>query len=663
MFVRVIIERPLRSHFDYAIPAHIEPASLIIGQRVLVPFQSKKTVAIVIALVEKSDIPLKKIKPLEAILDETPLFSSQMVTLLLWLCDYYHAPIGEVFFMALPPSLRKPKPALLKLKEIKPKKISLPDYQLNTAQNNAMTAIKNVLGTFSPFVLYGITGSGKTEVYLQVIEAVLHQGGQVLVLVPEIGLTPQMISRFEKRLDVRIGKYHSHMAAGARTQEWLMAKEGITSVMIGTRSSVFMPFKNLQLIIIDEAHDASFKQHEGVRYHARDVAVKRTQLENIPIVMGSATPSLENFYQVNQEKYTLLHLPARTGNSSLPDYELINLRHVTLNKGFAPVVLQAIETQLAKKQQVMIFLNRRGFSPLLLCHDCAWRAECPECERPLTVHKRLNALRCHHCGLSQKIPAQCLRCQSSNLLLMGHGTEKIEESLQILFPRYAITRIDHDTTRRKDALEKKLTLIHEENVQILVGTQMLAKGHHFPEVTLVVVLEADSGLYSSDFRASEQLAQLITQVAGRAGRMDKKGTVMIQTHYPEHPLMTALTQLPYDELASLLLQERARYHLPPFIHFIVLSAESEQGDKALTLLKKFQKYLQEVKVSAGAYTILGPAAAPVEKRAGRYRYQLILSSTKRSLMHEAIKKVLPKIESFVPHDVRWHIDVDPIDLS
>jgi primosomal protein N' (replication factor Y) len=533
---------------------------------------------------------------------------------------------------------------------------------LSPAQTAAVTAIGEAAGRFQSLLLHGVTGSGKTEVYLHAIESVLARGGQVLVLVPEIGLTPQLVARFEARLEAPIAVMHSGLNDSERLCAWQAARRGEAAVVIGTRSAVFTPMPRLALIVIDEEHDASFKQQDGFRYHARDVAIKRASLESLPIVLGSATPALESFYNAEQGRYRLLSLPERSGAAQPPRVQLLDLRRLKLTEGLSPPLVEALRATLARREQSLLFLNRRGFAPVLMCHDCGWLASCRRCDARLTIHRRSEKLRCHHCGAEAPLPQTCPGCQGDNLHGLGEGTERIESTLAKLLPSAVIERIDRDSTRRKGSLEEKLRRVHSGEADVLVGTQMLAKGHDFPNLTLVAVLNADQGLYSSDFRSEERLVQQLVQVAGRAGRADKPGTVLIQTFHPENPAFAAIAQHDYREFAAYALAERAAAGYPPFAHLALVRAEAARPQAALGFLQQARALATEAGVPA-AVALMDPVPSPMERRAGRYRAQWLIQARERRALHQFLSLWLPQLEnSRQARQVRWSLDVDPIDL-
>jgi primosomal protein N' (replication factor Y) (superfamily II helicase) len=531
---------------------------------------------------------------------------------------------------------------------------------LNDAQQRAVGHITAALEGFSTWLLDGVTGSGKTEVYLRVIEAVLARGDQVLVLVPEIALTPQLVARFRTRFAAPLAILHSGLSDGERLAAWRAARQGAARIVIGTRSAVFVPLPQLGLIVVDEEHDASFKQQEGFRYSARDLAIVRAQRTGVPIVLGSATPSLESLARAQRQPATRLRLAERAGGAAPPRWSLVDLRQHGAAQGIATPVLMSMRSHLEAGRQVLLFLNRRGYAPVLFCPGCGWSAHCKRCDAHLTVYRRSRDLLCHHCGAEQQAIDLCPTCQAS-VKPVGQGTERIEETVAQLFPQAALARIDRDSMRRKGDLEATLAAIDRNEIKILVGTQMLAKGHHFPNVTLVVVLNADQGLFSTDFRASERLAQTIVQVAGRAGRAQHAGEVLIQTEYPEHPLLKLLLTGGYEAFAEGALSERERSGWPPFARIALLRSEA-------TDLASPMRFLHAAADIAAAQDvrgvrILGPAPAPMERRAGRYRAQLLLQATTHQPLQKLLSSWLPAIEVLKDAQrVRWSIDVDPVEL-
>ncbi len=538
------------------------------------------------------------------------------------------------------------------------------ELPLNGEQRLAYEAVRAGSG-FHCYLLEGVTGSGKTEVYLQLIRATLEAGRQALLLIPEINLGPQTLGRFEQRFNARIALLHSALTDRERMDIWLAARDGELDIVVGTRSALFTPLKHPGLIIVDEEHDASYKQQEGLRYHARDLAVVRARFENLPVVLGSATPSLESLHNAEQGRYAHLRLSLRAGGAQPPRFERLDVRSRPLDSGLSQPLLKAMGATLERGQQVLVFLNRRGFAPTLLCHDCGWLAQCPRCDARMTYHRGSGELRCHHCDQRQTPPRHCPSCGKLDLRPVGAGTERAEERLQLLFPDVPVLRIDRDTTARKDALGKLLRTIHSGAPCILVGTQMLAKGHHFPKVTLVAVLDADSGLFSADFRASERMAQQIVQVAGRAGRAEEPGQVLIQTHLADHPLMVQLAEEGYLAFARQALQERRAAGLPPFAYLALLRADAHRQDQVENFLEAAYHVAEGLAVNLALpqVELLGPVPAPMERRAGRHRAQLLLQSSSRAPLHRLLGIWVVQLESLPEaRQVRWSLDVDPIDL-
>ena len=531
-------------------------------------------------------------------------------------------------------------------------------YELNDEQRHAIDQVISNIDQFAPYLLEGITGSGKTEVYLHLIEHVLKQGKQVLILVPEIGLTPQLMSRFSERFNQSLAVLHSGLTDQQRLQAWLSAKEQVANIILGTRSAIFTPMKNLGLIIIDEEHDLSFKQQEGFRYSARDLAVQRAHQCNIPIILGSATPSFESLNNAISGRYHWLKLNQRAGNAKPPNMRFIDIRGKRMHDCLSPQLVYEIGQRLERNEQVLVFLNRRGYAPVLICHKCSWQAECPRCDAKMTLHMKSNLLRCHHCDTQRSIPQSCPSCQHEKLVAVGKGTERIDELLAQQFPNTKILRIDRDTTRRKGAMESLIAQVHAGEGQILIGTQMIAKGHHFPNVTLACIIDGDYGLFSNEFRAAERMAQMIIQVAGRSGRASAPGEVLIQTHQPENPLLTLLIQKGYHAFALQNLKEREETLLPPFANLAMIRVESVKPDQAIDILEQAKQVAQQYNITE--VDILGPIPAPMAKRAGRYRAQLLFASEARAPLHKLLSLLIPWLyQNKSARKVRWSLDVDP----
>lgn len=544
----------------------------------------------------------------------------------------------------------------------KQKTISANEWQpLNNQQTTAVETLKASLSTYNCFLLQGITGSGKTEVYLHFAAAVLAQHRQCLVLVPEIGLTPQTVSRFTRYFGEQVVALHSNLNDAERFASWQAIANGEKTIVIGTRSAVFAPFAQLGGIVVDEEHDNSYKQQDMLRYHARDLAIYRSHQLGIPIVLGSATPAFESLHNVVQQRYKHLRLTERAGNAVPPTLQVVDSSHLR-QRCLTPTMIEALQSRLQKKEQVLLFLNRRGYAPALMCTACSHIARCHRCDTNLTLHQGRQRLVCHHCGYETQQITTCSNCNAADIIAIGAGTERLEQELQQAFPEQSLLRIDKDTARNKGELESHLHRARQGDASILIGTQMLAKGHDFPDVTLVGVINIDHGLCSIDFRGPEQMAQLLVQVAGRAGRAEKKGHVIIQTALPEHPLLKQLVQSGYQAFAKKALGERQAQALPPFTYAVLVRAEATTRAAAWT-------FLHQVKLLPALQSIqcLGPASAPMEKRAGRYRAQLWLQAEKRSSVHEALRAVIASIQNDkalqkAARQVRWSIDVDPMDI-
>lgn len=720
--VRVAVPAPLRKYFDYKVPATMpvpEP-----GCRVRVPFGRAHHIAVVTDCIASSAVAAGKLREITAVLDATPILPDDVLQLLNWVADYYLAPPGEVVEAALPAMLRQHRPAtarlprywqltgqgraidvttlvrapmqqcllvrlqqgtcsqeeliqqgssarsaLKRLQELgwiapaerEPEQsVPVKGPQLTAEQQAASKAILQSENEYRCFALHGVTGSGKTEVYLDVIARQLQQDRQVLVLVPEIGLTPQLTARFRQRLgNDRVVSLHSGLNDTERLNAWLAAQQGKAAVVIGTRSAVFTPMPRLGLIVVDEEHDPSFKQQEGVRYHARDVAIMRAYRRQLPVVLGSATPSLETMHKSETGSYVRLTLSARAGSSDMPVVNTIDMRNTSVPDGLSPQLVQALQRNLEAEGQSIIYLNRRGYAPVYMCYQCGWIAQCNRCEAKLVYHHRQARLRCHHCGHEAAVPEQCPACRHTELHPLGEGTEKLEAILSQRLPAARIARLDRDSTSRRGELEATLQKMASGQIDILVGTQMLTKGHDFPNVTLVGVVNADQGLYSVDYRGSEQLMQQVMQVAGRAGRREQPGNVLIQTWHPEHAVFHFLKQHDYSGFAREELGQRQHSRFPPYEHLALMRAEAVQLDDVMQFLNAVFRQTGEVR----GVTVYKPMPAPMMRRAGRYRGQLLFQSVERSALHGLLQSVVPAAESLPEvRKVRWSLDVDPVDL-
>ena len=533
----------------------------------------------------------------------------------------------------------------------------------NESQAQAVTAIAAAAGSFRAFLLDGVTGSGKTEVYLTAIDRLLRSDAdQALVLVPEIGLTPQLVARFREALPVPISVVHSGMSTGERQRSWEAARTGASRVVIGTRSAVFTPLCRPVLIVVDEEHDPSYKQQEGFRYSARDLALMRGSMESVPVVLGSATPSLETIHLCATGRCRRLRLAERARGARMPRIALHDVRRLPLMAGLSERLIEAIDERLQRHEQTLLFVNRRGFAPVVLCHDCGEAIECRHCDSRLVLHRADRRLRCHHCGADQAIPVRCAACGSPDLISVGSGTQRLAEGLAERFPSARVLRVDRDSTRRRGELDRMVRAARDGSANILVGTQMLAKGHDFPRVTLVGVVDADAGLLSPDFRAPERVAQLVTQVAGRAGRGALAGEVIVQTRRPRHPLLTALARDGYPAFAAEALAERDEIRLPPFARLVVVRAEAKARAASTGFLATARELASGL--HRPGVEVMGPVPSPMERQGDRYRAQLLLRSTSRTNLQAFLRPWVERVAGIrTPRGLRWSLDVDPIELG
>ena len=648
----VAIPVPLHNTFDYLCAERFE-----IGARVKVPFGRKKVTGVVLAQKDKSHF--EKLKQVEEVLDKEALLSNDILEFLMWSANYYHHPVGEVINNAIPKNLRNGHPALIKKPGKKNYKSSSNEFELTIEQIHATNEIVKNLESFNGFLLHGVTGSGKTEVYLNITEKVIQAGGQVLVLVPEIGLTPQMISRFEERIDGRVVAVHSQLNETQRQDAYLMAKNGDANVILGTRSAIFTPMPNLGLVIVDEEHDGSFKQQSNFRYSARDLSFMRAKFANVPLILGTATPSLETLKNVSEKKLTRITLSSRPGEAILPDVHLIDMRSQNSEALSIPLISK-IKHYLGLGKQVMLFINRRGYAPIYYCLDCGWQSECTNCDSKLVYHRSINRLKCHHCGIEKAPESSCPSCRSSSLKILGYGTERLEENLETHFPETEVIRIDRDTTRKKKAFASHLKKINSGESCIIVGTQMLAKGHDFSNLAFVGILDVDVGLMSTDFRATEHLAQLLIQVSGRCGRGDYKGEVNIQTRYPHHPIFNYVKDSRYTEYAKTLLLERKETQLPPYAHQALICANAKSKKLAENFLNEIAQLINKIDIDS--VEIWGPVPGMIEKKSNYYYFNLYLQSSNRKELRRLIKTFYQHVDKIkVASSVRWYVDIDPVE--
>ena len=660
--LRVALDVPVAKLFDYLIDDAM-PAGP--GDRVVVPFGARERVGVVID-VGDATVATSRLKPVTRVLADAPKLPADWLEQMRFLASYYQRPLGETVAAALPPRLRSLKP-LPKRKQPADNSEGgaahrfVTGHAPNPAQAQAIGRISAALGAFRPFLLHGITGSGKTEVYLRLIAEVLATGRQALALVPEIGLTPQLEARFREAFpEARIAVLHSALEDTARTHAWLDAARGDAQIVLGTRLAVLTPLPRLGLVVVDEEHDASFKQQEGLRYSGRDAAVQRAKLAGCPIVLGTATPSLETWFNCRAGRYELLALPERAvPGAKLPIVRTVDLRTESAEHGLAKPVLDAIRARMARGEQSLVFINRRGYAPVLSCEACGWAAGCSRCSAHLVLHSTDRRLRCHHCGAEQAIPRACPTCGNVDLRPLGRGTQRIEETLAGLFPEARIVRIDRDSARRRGALARTLEGIGRGEGDILVGTQLLAKGHDFPNLTLVSVLNADSALLSTDYRSAERLFATLAQVGGRSGRREQPGEVLVQTRYPGHAMFQALVRHDYAGFAESQLAERESAGFPPFVHEAALRAEAAKLESAMAFLRTAARLI-EVPASVQVYD---PVPHVITRRAGMERAQLVLQSASRPALQEFLREWSAALPASAARGVRWHLDVDPIEFD
>jgi len=666
--IRVALDVPVAKLFDYRAR---EATAADVGRRVLVPFGRKTAVGVIVELAHSTAVPVERLKSAIRILHEFPPLAAEDLRLLRFAADYYHHPLGAVVMGALPTRLRRvaAPPRLRKrgsvtLQEAVPEARTAPleavaAPELTAEQTRAVSKVRAGLGGFHPFLLLGVTGSGKTEVYLHAIAATLEAGGQALVLVPEIALTPQLEALVQQRFPgTHTVSLHSALAEAERLEHWRAACSGQARIVLGTRLAVFAPLPELGLIVVDEEQDSSFKQGEGFRYSARDLAVVRARQRSVPVVLASATPALETYHNAVSGRYTLLTLSSRIG-APPPRISCIDTRGDKLSDGLSQRLLAALRKRVAGGEQALVFINRRGYAPVLICRSCGWVSGCQRCAARLVLHLPERRLRCHHCGHVSPPPAACPGCGNPDLAPVGHGTQRVEEALARLLPQTRLLRIDRDTTRQRRAWHTMRQRIQERDVDILVGTQILAKGHDFPHLNLVGVLNADSQLYSSDFRAAERLFALLTQVAGRAGRGGIQGEVLIQTEFPHHPLYAALCSQDYRAFADDALAERRQAGFPPFVHQALLRAEAPRLATALEFLGEAARRGRALDEHVTAYD---PVPAALPRRAGRERAQLLVQAASRSRLRDFLGAWHDTLARSLTTRARWSIDVDPLEF-
>ena len=721
--IKVALNLPIYHTFDYMVPKGMNQP--LAGIRVEIPFGRKKMVGITVKAGNAAiDGNLKlnyQVKELLKQIDEVPIINQDIMDICVWGSSYYQHPIGQVLFGAIPSILRKGerineekfknyyfsvnsqidthyfnnKPSQKKIYEfIKNKNQTFLDdikkitknltifhtlvkegyikkleyipkneseshsINLSTEQTNIYKSIKSDINSFNSYLIEGVTGSGKTELYIKISDLIASKRGQILIVVPEINLTPQTLERFKKYLNFNVGTYHSSLSENEKLNVWLNAKNGYLDIIVGTRSSIFLPFKNLKAIIIDEEHDLSLKQQEKFKYHARDLSIIRAKNNNLPIILGSATPSFESLYNCKIKKYKHLELRKRFFSPTLPKIILVDLNKDIPDEGLSSELKKQIQQQINNKEQTLLFIGRRGFSHTLLCKKCGWISKCNKCDSYMAYHSGDKKLWCHHCGFKKHYNQVGNCCKESEIIPLGFGTERIEEKLRSIFPSSKIMRIDSDNINTSKKLDDFIEKAKTGAVDILIGTQMLVKGHDFPNVSLVGIIDIDSGLHSIDFRGLERTAQLMVQVSGRSGRHKKQGRVIIQTRKPNHPLILELLKHGYKSFSDKALLERKETHLPPYSYIALLKFASYKGALCLTFLQKIKNYFDTDK----SVYIYGPVPSPITKKNNMYYFQLMIKSSNRKLLLQKSQKIREYIINKKLSNVRWSLDIDPLDL-
>ena len=663
--LQIALDTPLNAVFDYRWQCEAEQRPQV-GQLALVPFGRREVIGLIVAVLDQTDVPVDKLKDALAVRSQLSPLSAQWLALVGFAADYYQRPLGEVALPGLPKNLRVLTTVALDRALKKLAKLDAPHDgtpadapQLNPSQQEAADAIGGAQG-FKPTLLYGVTGSGKTEVYLQACAQVLARepDGQILILVPEINLTPQLEGNIRARFPgVMLATLHSSLSEGERMLHWLAAHQGKARIVLGTRLAILSSLPHLKLIVIDEEHDPSYKQQEGLRYSARDLAVWRAWQLSIPIVLGSATPSLESWHHAQSGRYRKLELRERAvRNAVLPQVKLIDMERDKPKDGLTARLVDAIRERMARGEQSLLFLNRRGYAPVICCESCGWISECVRCTSFMVLHKPEHRLRCHHCSLEMRIPRHCPTCGNIDLQPLGRGTQRMEEGLQALFPEARVLRIDADSTRRKGSAQAAFDTVHRGEVDILIGTQMVAKGHDFKRLTLVGILNPDTALFSQDYRASERLFAQLMQVAGRAGRAGSPSEVLIQTRYPQHPLYGAVVNHDYDHFASALLEERKQAALPPYLFQAMLRAEAPQVATALEFLTQARDCLAH-----DGITINDPIPMSMTRVHNVERAQLLVESPSRPALQAFLREWMATLRELKSR-IKWSLEVDPLDI-
>ncbi|MPQ59178.1 primosomal protein N' [Duganella sp. FT27W] len=669
--LRIALDTPLNAVFDYRWHCEAD-ARPQVGQLALVQFGSREVTGLIVEVADQTDVPEAKLKDALAVRSQLSPLSPQWLALAGFAADYYQRPLGEVALPGLPKNLRVSTTVALDRAIKKLAKNEAPHDAtpanpppLNAQQQEAADAIGGATG-FTPTLLYGVTGSGKTEVYLQACDQVLTRepDAQILILVPEINLTPQLEGNIRARFPgVMLATLHSSLSEGERMLHWLAAHQGRARIVLGTRLAILASLPNLKLIVIDEEHDPSYKQQEGLRYSARDLAVWRAWQLQIPIVLGSATPSLESWHHAQSGRYRKLELRERAvKNAVLPQVKLLDMERDKPKDGLTAQLVAALRLRMERGEQSLLFLNRRGYAPVICCESCGWISECTRCTSFMVLHRPEHRLRCHHCSLELRIPRHCPTCGNVDLQPLGRGTQRVEEGLQALFPEARVLRIDADSTRKKGSAQEAFDTVHRGEVDILIGTQMVAKGHDFKKLTLVGILNPDTALFSQDYRASERLFAQLMQVAGRAGRAGRtengsESEVFIQTRYPQHPLYGAVVNHDYDHFATALLEEREQAALPPYLFQALLRAEARELATALEFLTIARDCLAHPNI-----TINDPIPMTMTRVHNVDRAQLLIESPSRPQLQAFLKQWMDMLRSMKTSRVKWSLEVDPLDI-
>ena len=661
-YARIVLSLPINKAFSYRIPKNMEPHAEI-GKRAWVSFGKMRLVGYIIGLSDEAEV--KNVKPLQRLIDEYPIINPELLKLTKWVSDYYLCSWGEAIASTIPGVLRKGKTAIKPKKPFKEEEFeSSYDLAPTLEQDMALKLIKSSLDKKekSVFLLHGITASGKTEVYLQAISFALSQGRSSIMLVPEISLTPQAVERFKSRFGKSVAIVHSRLIGSMRFREWQRIKTGEAKVIVGVRSAIFSPVKDLGLVIVDEEHENSYKQEDVPRYHARDVAVKRASINNAVTVLGSATPSLESFYNAKKKLYKLISLTKRIENKDLPRVRIVDMKRELMHRRrpsvFSRVLKDELEKTLTRKEQAMLFLNRRGFSTSIICKKCGLVAKCKKCDSVMVYHFAEKKIICHYCNYKAEVPNICPKCNSGYMRFQGMGTERIESELHRYFPEGASERMDTDSMRKRGSHDKVLTRFLKHGIDVLVGTQMIAKGHDFPKVTLVGVVAADTTLNIPDFRASERTFNLLTQVAGRAGRGKQEGLVVIQTYTPGHYAITTASKHDYNSFYKKEIAIREELKLPPFVHIIKLVLRSKNEERLLDGSSRLAKALK--KKFTGSTKVIGPAPAAIPKLRGQYRRNILLKTKDPAGFNMRLREALRTFKR--PSGVFIAVDVDPMSV-